>query len=128
YDGSRLAAGIRLYVNGVEFPLVVRLDRLNQTFAVKAEPFRIGGGHSRFRGAVSDVRIYGRDLSLEEVQLLAVSESVAEIAGRGVGERDIGQRRKLEAVWLERHADVVLRGVFERLPALRRQQRELDDQ
>jgi len=128
YDGSRLATGIHLYVNGVDVPLAVRLDRLNQTFAVKAEPFRVGGGHSRFRGAVSEVRIYGRDLSSEEVQLLAVSESVAEIAGRGVGERNVGQRRKLETVWLERHADVVLRGVFERLPALRRQQRELDDQ
>lgn len=128
YDGTRLAAGIRLYVNGVEVPLTVRLDRLNQTFAVKGEPFRIGGGHSHFCGAISDVRVYGRDLSSEEVELLAVPESVAEIVRLGVAERTVVQRRKLEGMYLERHADGVLREVFEQLPALRGQLRELDDQ
>lgn len=117
YDGTRLASGIRVYVNGAEVPLLVRLDRLNQTFAVKAEPFRIGGGHSGFRGAISDVRIYGRDLSAEEVQLLSVPETVSEIVRAGAEGRTAVQRRKLEAVYLERYADAALRGVFERLPA-----------
>ena len=128
YDGTRLASGIRLYVNGAEVPLTVQLDRLNQTFAVKAEPFRIGGGHSRFRGAIADVRVYGRDLSSGEVQLLAVPESVDEIVQLDVGSRTEVQRRKLEGVYLERHAKGELREVFARLPALRGQLRELDDQ
>ena len=128
YDGTRLASGVRLYLNGTEVPLTVRLDRLNQTFAVKSEPFRIGGGHSRFRGAISDVRVYGRDLSSEEVELLAVPESVSEIVKLEAGSRTEVQRRKLEGAYLERHAKGELREAFARLPVLRGQLRELDDQ
>ena len=43
YDGSRVAAGIKIYVDGRPEPLHVIVDDLNQTFAVE-EPLRIGGG------------------------------------------------------------------------------------
>src|SRR5205085_4321371 len=59
YDGSRLAAGVRIYVDGRPQKLKVRLDALNQTFEVK-EPLRIGsggGGDGRFHGSIDDVRI-----------------------------------------------------------------------
>ncbi len=43
YDGTRLASGIKIYVNGQPQKQNIILDVLNQTFAVK-DPLRIGGG------------------------------------------------------------------------------------
>ncbi len=45
YDGSRVAQGIRVYVNGSPVQMTVKLDLINQTFTTE-EPFRIG---SRWR-------------------------------------------------------------------------------
>jgi hypothetical protein len=128
YDGSRLAAGIRLYINGTEVPLEVRLDRLNQTFAVKPEPLRLGGGQSPFRGAIADVRIFGRDLSSSEARLLSVAETVAAISRIPEHDRTAGQQQKLESAFLERHAETSVRDAFNQLALLRRQRRDLDDQ
>ena len=128
YDGSRLAAGIRLYINGTEVPLEVRLDRLNQTFAVKPEPLRLGGGQSPFRGAIADVRIFGRDLSSSEARLLSVAETVAAISRIPEHDRTAGQQQKLESAFLERHAETSVRDAFNQLALLRRQRRDLYDQ
>src|SRR6185436_10806309 len=52
YDGTRMADGIKIYINGVSQKLKVDLDVLNQTFTVK-EPLRLGAGggpENRFRG------------------------------------------------------------------------------
>ena len=78
YDGSRVAAGIQLFVDGNPIGLEVDLDGLNQSFAVKA-PFAIGIGNSSFGGRVEDLRIYSRDLSSEEVGMLAVSQGIEEL-------------------------------------------------
>ncbi|MBW3541657.1 MAG: DUF1549 domain-containing protein, partial [Planctomycetes bacterium] len=67
YDGSRVAGGISVYIDGRPEKLIVRLDAINQSFST-AEPFRIGGGNGpggRFHGRIDDVRIYGRDLTPE---------------------------------------------------------------
>ena len=56
YDGSRLASGIHLYLNGKPAPVKVNLDYLNQPFDVK-EPLRIGAGFgpaNRFKGRIAD--------------------------------------------------------------------------
>ena len=52
YDGSRLASGVRLYLDGRPLRTKVDLDYMNQPFDVK-QPLRIGGGlgaGNRFRG------------------------------------------------------------------------------
>src|SRR5262249_43400690 len=56
YDGSRVAAGVRLYVNGEPQKLRILLDDLNQSFQTK-EPLRLaagGGAESRFVGLLDD--------------------------------------------------------------------------
>jgi hypothetical protein len=61
YDGSRRAAGIRVYIDGEPVPLKSNLDAINQTFAAKDQPLRIGAGggpKSRFRGAIDEVQIF----------------------------------------------------------------------
>ncbi len=64
YDGSRVADGIKVYLDGRPEKLAVDLDDLNQNFQSK-QPLRIGAGHGpagRFHGAIDDVRIYDRVL------------------------------------------------------------------
>ena len=43
YDGSRVAKGIKVYINGVPVKMTVKLDFINQSFETE-EPFRIGQG------------------------------------------------------------------------------------
>ncbi len=62
YDGSRIAAGVQVYIDGQPEPTTVLLDELNQSFNTK-QPFRIGAGGgptTRFSGRIEDVRIYAR--------------------------------------------------------------------
>src|SRR5262249_44586791 len=82
YDGSRVAAGVKVYVDGRPQKLKVLLDELNQTFATK-EPLRVGGGggpEGRFRGAVADVRIYHEDLPAEDGEVIATPDTITPIA------------------------------------------------
>src|SRR5262249_22247084 len=81
YDGSRVAAGARVYIDGRPQELRVHLDDLNQSFQTK-QPLRVGAGggpSNRFRGAVGDVRVYDRCLAPEEVELVATPDPVADI-------------------------------------------------
>lgn len=123
YDGSRVADGIRVYVDGESFPMNVKLDRINQTFAAATEPLRIGGGQSSFAGELDDVRIYGRDLSAEEVKLLAVSETVSEILSQPVESRTDAQRDKLARYFLDHHAPAAIQDFDRQLTELRQRRR-----
>ena len=123
YDGSRLAEGICVYVDGQPIPMDVKLDRLNQTFALPTEPLRIGGGQSPFIGVLDDVRIYGRDLDATEIQLLAVPQTVSEILSLLAESRDVAQRRKLTRYFLDHHAPAVIRDADRQLTELQQQRR-----
>ena len=62
YDGSRVAGGIQVYLDGQLAPLAVLLDELNQSFETK-QPLRIGAGggpEARFEGAIDEPVIYDR--------------------------------------------------------------------
>ena len=64
YDGSRGAAGVKVYVDGKLAPIKVLLDELNQTFQTD-EPLRIGAGggaESRFVGAIDEPSVYATAL------------------------------------------------------------------
>lgn len=71
YDGTKLASGIRVYVDGKPEHLRVLVDELNQDFKVK-EPVRVGAGNGLpAAGAATDVRLYGRVLPPLEMTFLA---------------------------------------------------------
>jgi len=127
YDGSRVAAGIRISVNGRPILMDVKLDRLNQTFAAKTEPLRIGNGHSSFSGSIDDVRIYDRDLSATEVGLLAVSQSVSEILTIAENARTEAQRNKLTQYFLETEAPAEIRDAHLNLRRLQRERRAFEE-
>jgi hypothetical protein len=78
YDGSRMAEGITVYIDGKPAKYKIGENTLYRPFnnAGKAfnVPFRIGGGggpERRFRGRIDDVRIYGRMLNAQEIAALA---------------------------------------------------------
>jgi hypothetical protein len=78
YDGSRVAAGVNVFVDGEPAKTTVSIDTLYRPFrnagARYKEPLRIGGGGgpaNRFRGRIDEVRVYARILSAEEIGALA---------------------------------------------------------
>jgi hypothetical protein len=121
YDGSRLASGVRVYVDGQPMVMDVKLDSINQSFAAPQEPLRIGGGQSRFQGEVDDLRIYGRELEATEVELLSVSQTVADILALPTASRTAAQLSKLSRYFLAHHAPEHIRAADQRLTELRLQ-------
>ncbi|OYW13434.1 MAG: hypothetical protein B7Z55_16860, partial [Planctomycetales bacterium 12-60-4] len=72
YDGSKLAAGIKVYVDGKPEKLRVLVDELNQDFLVK-EPFTVNA---------PEVKIFSRALPPLEVAFLAGTANGPEAARR----------------------------------------------
>jgi len=127
YDGSRVARGIKIYVNGKEQALNVHLDAMNQSFG-SSEPFRIGAGGglgSRFRGYIDDVRIYDRDLSANEVEAVATIDSITDIAVIPADQRSKSQSKKLRACYLETAAPKPIQHAYRQVVRLRREKRQL---
>jgi hypothetical protein len=127
YDGSRVAAGVKVYIDGRPETTKVLLDELNQSFATK-EPLRVGGGggsEDRFRGSIADVRVYDDCLSADEAAWLAVPETVGEIAALPPEKRGAAQAGKLRACFLEQHAPEAIRQAYRDLLDLRRRRAAL---
>jgi hypothetical protein len=105
YDGSRLASGVKLYIDGREQRKKVLVDWMNQNFK-NPEPLRIGGGggaEKRFHGRIRDVRVYGTTLEPWEAAVVAVPDSIAAIARLEPDKRTAAQGDKLR-VWFEKNA------------------------
>ena len=111
YDGSRLAAGIRLYVDGQPQQLRVLIDHSNNS-TNSQEPLRLGHGpgvDDRFRGAIDDVRVFDRALSPEETSVVATAETPAQIAAIPAAGRTPGQSLKLRWAYLAADASAVVK-------------------
>ena len=103
YDGSRLASGMRLFLNGGEADVSVLVDEsLNSTRSTA--PLRIGQGPEEgqyLAGALDDIRVYGRALDPDQIGVIAVAETVRDIAALPAAERTVPQQSKLRAAWLD---------------------------
>ena len=122
YDGSRVARGVSIYVDGKPAKLKVLLDELNQSFK-STEPFRIGSGggpDSRFLGAIDDVRIYRRVLAADEVAVVANSDAVDHIALIPVAKRTPAQADKIRGYFLATAAPENFRAAHQQLADLHR--------
>ncbi len=106
YDGSRVASGLRLYVDGRLEKLKINLDDLNQSFQTK-QPLRIGAGgapEGNFHGDIDDVRIFDRVVSPVEADILATPDTVDSIYSTPIDRRSEAQAQKLRAYFLDRDA------------------------
>lgn len=129
YDGSRLASGVQIVVDGQSEKLSVLLDTLNQPFR-SPEPLRIGfggGPAGRFHGLIDDVRIYERVLTGEEVAMLANPDSLTEIAGIAPAKRSPLQAAKMKAGFLDTSSPQSIRQTYSKLTDLRRRRAQLVD-
>ncbi|MCC6419501.1 MAG: DUF1549 domain-containing protein, partial [Gemmataceae bacterium] len=127
YDGSRVAAGVRVYVDGQSEKLKVHLDDLNQSFQTK-QPFRIGAGggpRGRFRGPIDDVRVFSRCLTPAEVAIVATPDAIADLVA--APRRTPAQTAKLSAYFLDRHAPAPVRAAHRRWCDLQRACEKLND-
>ncbi|HEY7329566.1 MAG TPA: DUF1553 domain-containing protein [Gemmataceae bacterium] len=127
YDGSRVAAGLKIYLDGRLARLNVDFDDLNQDFRTQ-DPLRIGAGHGldgRFHGAIEDVRVYGHVLSPEDASILATTESINTIAARPAGQRTPAQTLKLRRYFLDHAAPTDIRQAREQLLTMHRQRDRL---
>lgn len=126
YDGSRLATGLRIYVDGKPQSLKVNLDELNQSFKT-SEPFRIGSGGgltSRFRGCIDDARVYDRVLSPTEVAILATTDSIFDIVAISAAQRTSEQAAKVRAYFLQNYAPHTIRDAYQMAAKLQKQKAE----
>ena len=127
YDGSRLAAGVTLYVDGLPVETVAELDYSNGGIKTN-EPFRIGAGadeSSRFVGAIDQAAIYDRELPRDDVAILAVAESLGAIARIPAGSRTRWQALKLERAFADAHGPPRVRTAWADLARLRRKKADL---
>ncbi|MCI0422546.1 MAG: DUF1553 domain-containing protein, partial [Acidobacteria bacterium] len=129
YDGSRLASGVKIYVNGKAARMKVLLDELNQSFKT-SEPFRIGSGggpEGRFQGAIDDVHIYHRALPAEEAAVVANPDAVSRIAAIPIAQRTPAQADKMRGHFLATTAPESIRRAQQQLAGLRREKEQLLD-
>ena len=127
YDGSRLAAGIIFYIDGLKVDTVAELDYSNGGIKTK-EPFRIGAGadeHSGLVGDIDEVAVYDRALTSEEAAVLAVAENLGEIAQVEEHGRSTGQERKLEWAFADTYGPPAVRAAWAGLNRLKRARESL---
>jgi Protein of unknown function (DUF1553)/Protein of unknown function (DUF1549)/Concanavalin A-like lectin/glucanases superfamily/Planctomycete cytochrome C len=129
YDGSRLASGVHLYLNGKTLQTKVQLDYMNQPFDV-TQPLRIGAGFgraNRFQGRIAQVRIYRAALSSEDAEALAVPEPLNRIAQIPAAQRSAAQTSKLREAFLDQYAPETMRAARKQVLDLEQQRARLID-
>ncbi len=123
YDGSRLAKGAVVYLNGKPAKMTVVVDTLNQPFGAKA-PLRIGavaGPGARFRGLMDDVRVYDRALKPDEIAVVSTDSPLNEIARLKPGKRTAAQSDKLRLSFLDEYVPSHIREAWQTLSATRKE-------
>jgi hypothetical protein len=108
YTGSRMAEGLRVYLDGKLAPMKVLLDTLYRPFNNAAkdfpQPLRLGTGwgpERRFHGLMNEVRVYSRVLNDDELAAIALNETAREIAAKPVKQRSSAEQFALRAMFLE---------------------------
>jgi hypothetical protein len=129
YDGSRVAAGITLHIDGQPAKLIVDHDFINQTFDAD-EPLRLGAGGGKsghFAGLLDDVRIYTRQLNATEISILATPQSIPQLLKIAIDMRTPGQAAKLRGYYVARQATPAHRRSVARHAALVQEVRSFAD-
>jgi hypothetical protein len=102
YDGSKQAAGLKVYVNGQLKPVNVQADALTETIRTSV-PLKIGQRHTQapLSGvAIEDVRIYGRALEASEASSLANAAVFTSVIAAAPAERKPENVEALYGWWL----------------------------
>ena len=128
YDGSRVAAGVQIFVDGRPLEIKVLLDELNQSFATN-KPLVIGGGGpgAGFQGQIDDVRVYGANLYADDALLLATRDTIDAIVAISPEARTSGQVAKLRHYYLSEHAPEPIRAARQKIVELAKRRTEFEE-
>ncbi len=102
YDGSRKAAGVKIYYDGKPQATSVENDKLDDSSIRNDVPFHIGSRHpgSPFHGGLQDVRIYTRVLSPEEVAVMGSHRQSLAILAKAPETRTEAEVNDIYTYWL----------------------------
>ena len=133
YSGSKMAEGLRVYLDGKLVPMKVSSDNLYRPLGNAGkqykDPFRIGAGggpKNDFNGTVENVHVYSRVLGRDEVQALAASRPLADIAAKPDAARTGGEKKLLEWYYLEHASPLRIREQWAQLTKLYREREALE--
>ncbi|QDT97726.1 Planctomycete cytochrome C [Gimesia aquarii] len=101
YSGNSQARDIKLYLNGVEQDLKIKLNMLTGGFTFPS-PLQYGAYHKQdyFRGLIDDLKIFRTNLSSDQVAVLSVTESLNQILKIPNANRTNSQRLKVKNYFL----------------------------
>ena len=102
YNGSKTAAGVKIYINGTAQETNVESDTLKSSIKTTV-PFKIGQRNDSdpLSGlGLQDLRLYQRELKLEEVASLGKSALFAAIVAKPAEQRTDAEKNELFAWWI----------------------------
>ncbi|MDG2383832.1 MAG: DUF1553 domain-containing protein [Pirellulaceae bacterium] len=110
YDGSSLAKGITIFVNGENQPVEINHDKLQSSIRTD-KPLLVGRRQpgSPFGGAVDDIRVYGRKLETSEVRAIRDFDPVFPLLRIAADERTEDQVAQIREYYLKHHDAVAIR-------------------
>jgi hypothetical protein len=127
YDGSRVAKGLRLYVNGKLATLHVHLDDLNQDITTN-EPLRIGfDEETHFKGRIEGLRLFHKEVAADDAAALAVKATLTDILRIPPGKRSAAQQHKLRWHFIEAHSPKDIRTLYQDVLRTRQALQEFED-
>jgi hypothetical protein len=94
------------------------------------EPLRVGGGggpENRFRGTISDVRVYSAALTPDQVAVVAEPASITDIARIPAAQRSKAQADKIYWYFLENRASSEIKSAWEQLLKARKEEEAYED-
>ncbi|NUQ63706.1 MAG: DUF1553 domain-containing protein [Pirellulales bacterium] len=127
YDGSKKAAGVKIYIDGQEKPANVQADALKGTIRTEV-PLKIGQRHrgSVLSGAaIQDLRVIRRVLPPNEVAALARSTRFAAVVARPADQRTDAEKNELYQWWLA-SLDGPYKHAADELARLEREHRDIE--
>ncbi|HYR58090.1 MAG TPA: DUF1553 domain-containing protein, partial [Chthoniobacteraceae bacterium] len=106
YDGSRKAAGVRVFIDGNEAPLNVARDSLDGPIG-NSQPLRIGRRDNGlgFYGHLDELRVFRRPIDGDEAKAWYWSDRVRGILAVAPDKRDAKQNELLLDYYVEQHTD-----------------------
>jgi hypothetical protein len=124
-DGSRSAAGLRVYIDGHPAPVDVRRDSLTGT-TNNAEPLRIGRRDSGlgYYGTIDEVRILQRSLSEQTVSDWFDADRIRGIIETRSSVRSGSDTEVLQDYFIDQHGDPSLQTARELVQTTQQAERE----
>lgn len=121
YDGSRKAAGVHVFVDGVEAPVNVMRDTLDGPMS-NSQPLRIGRRDNGlgFYGHLDELRLFRRTIGNEMAKAWYWSDRLRGILAVAPEKRDAKQRDLLLDYYVEHHTDAATRTAYDAADKSRR--------